>query len=131
MTDDAPTSHDAVKALFDEVADLAPADAEARGITGGGVVRVFNDRGACLAGAVLSPAVAPGVVELATGAWYDPDPDGTCRHGNPNVLTRDRGTSQLAQGPTAQTCLVEVEPYRGEPPPVAAFEPPELVPEQA
>ena len=28
MTDDAPTTHDAVKALFDEVADLEPAEAE-------------------------------------------------------------------------------------------------------
>lgn len=119
----------AAKVAGREPVRLNPADADARGITEGCVVRVFNDRGACLAGAVLSPAVAPGVVELATGAWYDPAPDGTCKHGNPNVLTRDKGTSQLAQGPTAQTCLVEVERYQGEPPPVTAFDPPELVPE--
>ena len=30
-------------------------------------------------------------------------------NGNPNVLTRDKGTSKLAQGPSAHTCLVEVE----------------------
>ena len=35
-------------------------------------------------------------------------------HGNPNVLTRDAGTSKLAQGPTAHSCLVEVEKYDGE-----------------
>ena len=46
------------------------------------------------------------------------------KHGNPNVLTPDRGTSKLAQGPTAQSTLVEVEKLSGEPPPVSAFEPP-------
>ncbi len=108
---------------------LNPLDAARRGIDDGDVVRVFNERGACLAGAVLSPAVAPGVVQLATGAWYDPDDDGTCKHGNPNVLTRDKGTSSLAQGPTAHTCLVEVERLEGEPPPVTAFDPPTFVAE--
>ena len=29
-------------------------------------------------------------------------------NGNPNVLTKDKGTSSLAQGPSAHTCLVEV-----------------------
>ncbi len=110
-----------------EPARLNPADAAARSITDGDVVRLFNDRGACLAGAVLSDAVAPGVVELATGAWYDPDPDGMCKHGNPNVLTRDKGTSQLAQGPSSHTCLVDIERFEGEPPPITAFDPPELV----
>ena len=106
---------------------LSPLDAARRGIAAGDIVRVFNDRGACLAGAVVSDRVMPGVVQLATGAWYDPDTDGTCKHGNPNVLTRDKGTSKLAQGPTAHTCLVEVERYRGEPPPVTAFDPPQIL----
>ena len=109
-----------------EPARLNPADAAARSIADGDVVRLFNDRGACLAGAVLTEAVAPGIVELATGAWYDPDETGLCKHGNPNVLTRDKGTSRLAQGPSAQTCLVEVERFEGTPPPVTAFEPPVL-----
>lgn len=108
---------------------INPADAAARSIENGDVVRVHNHRGACLAGAVLSDAVARGVVELATGAWYDPSPDGTCKHGNPNVLTADKGTSQLAQGPSAQTCLVDVERFDGEPPPVTAFDPPTFVDE--
>ncbi|MEL7157499.1 MAG: molybdopterin dinucleotide binding domain-containing protein, partial [Actinomycetota bacterium] len=106
---------------------LHPVDAAARGISDGDVVRLFNDRGACLAGAVVSDALRPGVVQLATGAWYDPNDDGMCKHGNPNVLTRDKGTSQLAQGPSAHTCLVEVERFEGTPPPVTAFEPPPLV----
>jgi biotin/methionine sulfoxide reductase len=108
------------------------ADARARGITDGDVVRVFNDRGACLAGATTSDGVMPGVVRLSTGAWYDPvDPaapqplDG---HGNPNVLTLDIGTSQLAQGPSSNTTLVQVERYTGTLPPVRAFDPPPVEP---
>ncbi|MEZ5407413.1 MAG: molybdopterin-dependent oxidoreductase [Acidimicrobiales bacterium] len=125
--DHGPVSQ-AAKVAGREPVRINPVDAALRGIAPGDVVRIHNDRGACLAGAVVSGAVAPGVVELATGAWYDPGPDGTCRHGNPNVLTADKGTSQLAQGPSAQTCLVEVTRLDGEPPPVQAFDPPELIP---
>ena len=92
---------------------LHPADAARARDPDGDVVRVFNDRGSCLAGAVVTDAVRPGVVQLATGAWYDPldpaDPDAMCVHGNPNVLTFDRGTSRLAQGCAGQHALVEVE----------------------
>ena len=45
---------------------------EARGIGDGDVVRVHNARGACLAGAVVSDTMSPGVVQLSCGAWYDP-----------------------------------------------------------
>jgi biotin/methionine sulfoxide reductase len=105
-------------------------DASARGIRDGDVVRVFNARGAALAGAVLTDEIRPGVVQLATGAWYDPLEPGVVgtldKHGNANVLTRDHGTSQLAQGSSAQTALVEVERYLGEIPPITAFDPPIL-----
>jgi biotin/methionine sulfoxide reductase len=111
-----------------EVASLHPRDAEARGIADGDIIRLFNDRGACLAAARVTPDVAPGVVQLPTGAWYDPeDPSAEtplCVHGNPNVLTRDVGTSSLAQGCTGQLCVVEVERFRGNLPPIQAFDPP-------
>ncbi len=83
-------------------------------------MRVFNDRGACLAGAVLSEDLRPGVVQLATGAWFDPvdGPENLCAHGNPNVLTADVPTSRLTQGCVGQHALVEVELYVGDPPPV-------------
>lgn len=105
-----------------------PRDAEARGISEGDIVRLFNDRGACLAGARLTTDIRPGVVCLPTGAWYDPEIPGQAgsldKHGNPNVLTHDRGTSGLAQGSSAQSCLVELERYEAEAPPVTAFVPP-------
>jgi biotin/methionine sulfoxide reductase len=107
---------------------IHPSDAAPRGIADGDVVRLFNHRGACLAGAVISEAVRPGVVQLATGAWYDPiDPaaeNPLCVHGNPNVLTRDAGTSKLAQACTGQLTVVQVERYGGALPPIRAFDPP-------
>ena len=107
---------------------IHPQDAARRGIRGGDVVRLYNDRGACLAGAVLSDALRPGVVQLSTGAWYDPeDPTAEkpiCVHGNPNVLTRDAGTSKLAQGCAGQLTAIEVERFDGPLPPVKAFDPP-------
>ena len=45
--------------------------------------------------------MAHGVVVMATGAWFDPRDAALERHGNPNVLTRDEGTSRLAQGCSA------------------------------
>jgi biotin/methionine sulfoxide reductase len=107
---------------------IHPQDAASRGITDGDIVRLYNDRGACLAGAVLSEALRPGVVQLSTGAWYDPEDPGAeksdCVHGNPNVLTRDAGTSRLAQGCTGGLCLIEIERYNRPLPPVRAFDPP-------
>ena len=116
-----------------EVARLHPDTAAARGIATGDVIRIFNARGACLAAAELSDAVMPGVVHLPTGAWFDPAPGSEgvddeagafCVHGNPNVLTRDVGTSRLAQGCCGQVTVVECEKYAGETPAVRAHVPP-------
>jgi len=113
-----------------EALTMHPQDAAARGIKAGDIVRVFNDRGACLAGATVSEGVRQGVIVLPTGAWYDPLTPGEAgtleKHGNPNVLTLDKGTSKLTQGCSAHTALVEVEVFTGELPPVTAFDPPQF-----
>lgn len=113
-----------------EVCTLHPRAAAARGIAEGDIVRLFNDRGACLAAATLSDAQREDLVQLPTGAWYDPRVDDAsgqvlCVHGNPNVLTRDTGTSRLAQGCSGQLTVVEVEKFQGALPPLQAHEPPE------
>ena len=112
---------------------INPEDAAVRRIADGDVVTVFNGRGRCLAGAVVTADIRPGVLFLWTGAWYDPDlsdPDHLERHGNPNVLTHDLRTSPLAQGPAAQSAFVELVKFEGTPPPVCAFDPPEFVTRQ-
>jgi biotin/methionine sulfoxide reductase len=107
---------------------INPDDAARRGVATGDLVRVFNDRGSCLAGAIVSDAVAAGCIQLSTGAWFDPGgPGGVEAHGNPNVLTVDKGSSKLGQGTIAHSCLVEVERYEGDAPPVRAFEPPAIL----
>ena len=106
--------------------------ADKRGIEDGVFIKVFNDRGYTIAVARISDDVMDGVVMLPTGAWFDPtSPSGSGgleKHGNPNVLTLDKGTSKLGQGPIAHTTLVDVGLFEGEPPPVSAFELPEIVP---
>jgi biotin/methionine sulfoxide reductase len=111
-----------------EVARMHPDDAAVRGIADGDIVRLFNARGACLAGVRVTDGIRRGVVQLPTGAWYDPvDPEEEmplCVHGNPNVLTRDVGTSALAQGCTGQLTTVQVERFTGNLPPIQAFDGP-------
>ena len=108
-----------------ETVRLNQDDAATRGITDGALVRLHNDRGACLAVAKISDDLMPGVVTLATGAWFDPDDDLALeRHGNPNALTRDIGTSSLSQGTSAQSCMIEIEPYLESAPAVMSFSAP-------
>ncbi|MBM9508124.1 molybdopterin-dependent oxidoreductase [Actinacidiphila acididurans] len=123
----------AAKVAGREAVQMHPEDAGERSISPGDLVRIFNDRGACLAGAVLTDRIARGVVRLPTGAWFDPVPGHEpplCAHGNPNVLTADVPSSRLSQGCTGQHALVEIERWSGgEPPPVTVREPPRFVPD--
>lgn len=110
---------------------IHPDDAAARGIKDGDTVRIYNSRGACLAGASLSEDLRPGVLQLATGAWFDPARSDTGelvmdRGGNPNMMTLDKGTSRLAQATSAQTALVEIERYSGIAPAVESYQPPPI-----
>ena len=111
--------------------EINPNDAEIRGISEDDIVRVFNDRGACLCGVNITKDVMPGVIIISTGSWYDPvDPasrKSMCKHGNPNMLSPDAGTSKLGQGPAAHSCLVEVELYNGPTQNITAFNPPEII----
>ena len=111
---------------------LHPEDAKTRGLNNGDVVRVFNQRGACLGGVIVDDQVMQGVVQMSTGAWYDPlqpgVPGSLCKHGNPNLLTPDIGTSQLAQGPISHTCMVQIECFTAELPELTAFDAPQILP---
>lgn len=95
------------------VASINPIDAKTLGVFEGDLLRVHNDRGACLVSARLDPSLMKGCIAISTGAWLDAaqQENGTliCLNGNPNTLTRDQGTSRVAQGPTAHSCLVSIE----------------------
>lgn len=111
-----------------EAIRLHPSDARQRGLQDGDVVRVTSPQGSLLAGVRIDDGVLPGVVQMSTGSWYDNSrPDiADCINGNVNVLTRDVGTSALAQGSSGAHVLVAVRKWTGEVPPVRAYEPPTL-----
>ncbi|MGJ3439442.1 molybdopterin-dependent oxidoreductase [Pseudomonas sp. Je.1.5.c] len=114
-----------------EVLKISPMDAGVRNINSGDIIIVFNDRGAFLACANVTENILGGVASIPTGAWFDPAdpamPDSIDKHGNPNVVTLDNGTSQLAQGSIAQTALVQIEKFSGDLP-VTAFCIPYIIP---
>lgn len=98
---------------------MNPQDAEKLGIKDGDLVRVFNERGQVLVGAVLSDKFPTGVVRLQEGAWYSPVDEtigALDTYGSPNTLTLDIGSSKLSQATCVSTCLVNVEKWQGEAP---------------
>lgn len=110
---------------------MHPDDAQPRGIGENSIVKVFNSRGALLAGVHLTRDILPGVVQMSTGAWYDPlnthQAAPMDKHGNPNVLTEDRGSSRLGQGCSAQTCFVDIQLFDQPLPEITAYNPPQFV----
>ena len=73
-----------------------------------------------------APARRPALHRRLVRPARPADPDAMCVHGNPNVLTFDRGTSKLAQACSGQHALVEVERWTGPLPPIRAYDPPPM-----
>ena len=89
---------------------------------------VRSAQGSLLAGVAVSDTLLPGVAQMHTGAWFDGSaPEiADCVNGNVNVLTRDAGTSALAQASSGANVLVRVERYDGPLPEIRAYEPPRI-----
>lgn len=85
--------------------EISEADAQARGIADGSVVRVFNDRGEYRCKAEVSRRARPGVVNGLGVWWRKLGLDGT----NVNQLTSQHLTD-MGRGPVFYDCLVEVRP---------------------
>jgi anaerobic selenocysteine-containing dehydrogenase len=83
--------------------EISEADALARGIASGDMVRVFNLRGEHRCRAEVSRRARPGVVHGLGIWWRKFSPDGT----NVNQLTSQRLTD-LGRGPTFYDCAVQV-----------------------
>jgi anaerobic dimethyl sulfoxide reductase subunit A len=90
---------------------INPADAEARGLRDGDLVRVFNDRGALSSRCRITKRIMPGVVAVPQGAWWTPDAKGVDQRGSVNVLTSERWTP-LAFGNAQHTIMAQVEKAR-------------------
>ena len=102
-------------------------DAKARGIKDGDLVELFNQRGAVVVGARVSPNIMPGVVSLQEGAWPQLDSKGRCNNGQINFLTSSGRASGFTQACTANTCLASLRKCTdADPGGTRAFEPPRI-----
>ena len=89
---------------------INPADAAARGIKNGDIVRVYNERGSVLCGALVFERVMAGAVSIDHGARTDYIIPGKLdRGGAINTITPEGLTSRHAAGQATTAFLVEVE----------------------
>lgn len=72
---------------------MSVADAKARGVKDGDLVRVYNEWGEIVMPAYVSPRITPGTTNVGYGGWYEPSsaktdlmPDGIDRRGAHNFL---------------------------------------------
>jgi trimethylamine-N-oxide reductase (cytochrome c) len=102
---------------------LSRQDAAARGIAHHDLVKVFNDRGAVICAADVSPLVVPGVVKSyessAEFRMVEVNGEQVEIGGCMNMLTPDRPQSRGTSAMSPNSCLVQVEKWQG----AAAFEP--------
>jgi anaerobic selenocysteine-containing dehydrogenase len=92
-----------------DLLEISAADAQARNITDGDAVRVFNQRGEIRLTARVVGRVQPGVVAARLN-WAKLTPGGR----NINVLTSEK-LSDMGNAATFYSVLVEVEPFRPAP----------------
>ena len=92
-------------------------DGVSRGLRDNDLVKVFNDRGAVICAARLTERLPPGTVHSYEGsAVYDPlgepgtSPD---RGGCINLLTPSRPIIKKSHSIAANSCLVQIEKWRG------------------
>lgn len=93
-----------LRAEREPLADIHTQDATERGIAGGDLVRVFNDRGALQLRARVGDGVVPGMIALPSGWWASLSPGGS----SVNSLTSD-GLSDIGGGGDFHDTLVQVE----------------------
>ncbi len=92
------------------------ADARARGIKDGDVVRIYNNLGAMDIPAYVTSRVVPGTVHVFHGAWYQPSedrsslmPDGLDTRGAPNFVINNQDLPMTIVGFFPCKGLVEIE----------------------
>jgi trimethylamine-N-oxide reductase (cytochrome c) len=93
---------------------INPADAQARGLAEGDIVRVFNDRGQLLAGVHITDRLIKGVVWLSYGSWNDPMDDSERpldRGGDGNILSNAEPMSIHHPAGGTNSNLLEVEKF--------------------
>jgi trimethylamine-N-oxide reductase (cytochrome c) len=89
---------------------MNPKDAEKRGIKNGDIVKVYNERGGVLCGALVWERIMPGVLSIDHGARADfIIPFSLDRGGAINVIAPEGLTSKHAAGQATSGYLADVE----------------------
>ncbi|MDR7329848.1 DMSO/selenate family reductase complex A subunit [Corynebacterium guangdongense] len=83
-------------------------DAHARGIENEDAVYAYNDRGRVRSIARVTPRIAPGVISIPQGSWFDLNKEGVDVGSSVNTLTSWR-PSPIAKGNAQHTTIVQVE----------------------
>jgi len=91
---------------------INPLDARALGIKSGNIVKLFNERGAVLGGAIVTERIAPHCLNQDHGARVDPiiaGRGGLDRGGANNLICPSKTTSLHAAGEVTNGFLVNIE----------------------
>jgi molybdopterin guanine dinucleotide-containing S/N-oxide reductase-like protein len=93
---------------------ISPADAAERRIKDGDIVRVFNDRGSVLGGAVIEQRIIPGALRFEkAGGGHHIIPGELHQGGNPNCINTPEGFSRNVYGLACTHFLAEIEKVTG------------------
>lgn len=88
---------------------INPADAKARDIHDGDIIKLYNDRGTILVGARVSERVIPGAVMVHKGSRVDPIAPELDRGGAVNLISPNNQVSKHCRGFAVTGYLVEAE----------------------
>jgi anaerobic dimethyl sulfoxide reductase subunit A len=88
---------------------ISAADASARGIKDGDMIKVYNDRGVVAMPAYVTSRIMPGIVAIHHGGKYMPDKTGVDFGGSPSTLLG--GDFESCITPAKASNLVQVEKY--------------------
>jgi molybdopterin guanine dinucleotide-containing S/N-oxide reductase-like protein len=91
---------------------INPKDAEARGIKSGDIVKIYNERGIVLGGAIVWERIMPGAISQDHGARADIIAAGPAyidRGGANNLISPGNGTSRNCWGMATSGYLVQLE----------------------
>jgi anaerobic dimethyl sulfoxide reductase subunit A len=93
--------------VYDHRVWINTADAGARGIKDGDLVKVHNDQGEVRVKAYVTSRIMPGVTVIRQGAWYDPDENGVDLGASPSTLLG--GDLESCTTAPKATNLVQIE----------------------
>jgi anaerobic dimethyl sulfoxide reductase subunit A len=104
--------HKIIRELYQHRVWINVADAKARNIRDGDLIKVFNDRGLVLMPAYVTSRIMPGLAVIHAGAKVIHDAEGVDHGASPSTLLG--GDFESCMAPARATTLVQIEKSEGE-----------------